>query len=152
VTGRLSQYNTSWWEEITQSLSVAQASSGDRMILLDNAELKRISVFLGKHDPKSTVTQLGGLLTVPALQANTIRIETLVHLAVMNCHGRRKPGLTEIDHWQNRQLASTWIASLEDPVVLMLREKLKWRPHKFDSTYARHGGGLTCSSVEVSAM
>ena len=86
------------------------------MVPLNAPELKRIAGFLGKYDLKSTVTQLGGLLTAPALQANTIRIETLVHLAVAHCHGRRKPGLTEIGHWLNRQLANTQIALLEDPV------------------------------------
>jgi len=86
------------------------------MIPLDDTELKRISGLLEKYDPKSTVTQLGGLLTTPALHANTIRIETLVHLAVAHCNGRRMPGLIEISHLLNRHLGSTWLASLEDPV------------------------------------
>lgn len=90
--------------------------SGTGMIPLNSPELKRITGFLKKYDLKSTVTQLGGLLTAPALQANTIRIETLVHLAVAHCHGRSKPGLIEIGHWLNRQLGNTQIASLEDPV------------------------------------
>ncbi|MFC1820907.1 hypothetical protein ACFLZG_07495 [Thermodesulfobacteriota bacterium] len=34
----------------------------------------------------------------------------------------------------------------------MLREKRKWRPHKRESTDARHGGGLTRISDEVSVM
>ena len=34
----------------------------------------------------------------------------------------------------------------------MLREKLKWRPHKSESTNAEHGGGATCISEEVSVM
>lgn len=86
------------------------------MVPLNAPELKRIAGFLGKYDLKSTVTQLGGLLTAPALQANTIRIETLVHLAVAHCRGCRKPGLTEIRHWLNKQLGNTQIARLEDPV------------------------------------
>ncbi len=86
------------------------------MIPLNAPELKRIAGFLHKYDLKSTVTQLGGLLTVPALQANTIRIETIVHLAVAHCHGYRKPSLAEIDRWLNRYLGNIWIALLEDPV------------------------------------
>ncbi len=86
------------------------------MVPLNSPELNHIAEFLGKYDLKSTVSQLGGLLTAPALQANTIRIETLVHLAVAHCNGRRKPGLTEIGHWLNRQLGNTQIALLEDPV------------------------------------
>ena len=34
----------------------------------------------------------------------------------------------------------------------MLREKLKWRPHKSESTNAEHRGGATCISEEVSVM
>ena len=34
----------------------------------------------------------------------------------------------------------------------MLREKLKWRPHKSESTDAGHRGGATRSSAEVSVM
>jgi len=86
------------------------------MIPLNGPELKRVAKSLEKYDLKSTVTQLGGLLTAPALQANTIRIETLVHLAVAHCHGYRKPSLTEIDGWLNKYLGNTRIALLEDPV------------------------------------
>ena len=34
----------------------------------------------------------------------------------------------------------------------MLREKFKWRPHKNESTDARHRGGATSSSDEVYVM
>lgn len=34
----------------------------------------------------------------------------------------------------------------------MLREKLKWKTHKSESTDAGHGGGATRSSNEVSVM
>ena len=34
----------------------------------------------------------------------------------------------------------------------MLREKFKWRPHKNESTDAKHRGGATRSSDEVSVM
>jgi RNA-directed DNA polymerase len=44
-------------------------------------------------------------------------------------------------------LCGTW-----EPVVSMAREKFKWRPHKNESTDARHGGGLPRSSDEVSVM
>lgn len=86
------------------------------MVPLDSPELENLVRFLVKYDPKATVAQLSGLLTVPALQANTIRIETVVHLAVTNCSGKRKPGLSEIRNWLNRQLGDTHIAQLEDPV------------------------------------
>jgi hypothetical protein len=34
----------------------------------------------------------------------------------------------------------------------MIRVKLKWRPHKIESTDARHRGGAARSSDEVSVM
>jgi len=34
----------------------------------------------------------------------------------------------------------------------MLREKHKWRPHKCESTDARHRGGTTRSSDEICVM
>lgn len=86
------------------------------MVQLNSPELKRLSEFLGKYDLRSTVAQLAGLLTVPSLQANTLRIETVVHLAVACCRGRRKPGPREIGNWLNRELGNTWVARSEDPV------------------------------------
>lgn len=34
----------------------------------------------------------------------------------------------------------------------MPREKLKWKPHKSQSTDAENRGGITCSSDEASVM
>ncbi len=86
------------------------------MVHLSSPELDKITKFLGKYDLKSTVSKLAGLLTAPSFQANTIRIEILVYLAVTYCRGNRKPGITEIRNWLNRQLAKTDILRLEDPV------------------------------------
>ena len=85
------------------------------MILLNASELKRTAASLEEYYAKSAVAQLGGLLTAPELQANTSRLETLVHLAVAHCHGCSSLGLTEIDEWLNSHLGNTQIASLEDP-------------------------------------
>lgn len=84
------------------------------MIPLGSEELARLAKFLEKYDLKSTISVLAGLLTVPQLQGNTLRIEILIHLAVAHCHGRRKPGYKEVGNWLNRQLG--YFASLEDPV------------------------------------
>ena len=48
---------------------------------------------------------------------------------------------------QYRLLCGTW-----EPVAAMSREKLKWKTHESESTDARHRGGLTRSSDEVSVM
>ena len=56
-------------------------------IPLNAPEFRQIAASLGKYDPKSVIPQVGALLTVPGLQANTVRLETLVHLAVAYCDG-----------------------------------------------------------------
>ena len=85
------------------------------MVSLNAPELRRTAASLEKYDAKSAVAQLGALLTVPELQANTVRLETLVHLAVAHCHGCSRPGVTQIDEWLNNHLGNTGIARLEDP-------------------------------------
>ena len=85
------------------------------MVTLNDPALQRIVGSLRKYDSKSTVTKLAGLLIVPRLQANAMRLETLVHLAVAHCQGRRDPGLAEISRWLNKRLLNTQIVHLEDP-------------------------------------
>ena len=85
------------------------------MVLLNAPELRRTAASLEQYDAKSAIAQLGALLTVPGLQANTIRLETLVHLSVAHCQGSRNPGLAEISRWLNNLLRDTWVARLEDP-------------------------------------
>lgn len=46
---------------------------------------------IAKLDPAQSATILGSLLTLPNAQANCVRIETLVHLALMAAKGRGKP-------------------------------------------------------------
>ena len=86
------------------------------MVSPSSPELEKIAKFLEKYDIRSTASRLAGLLTVPSLQASTIRIETLVHQATTYYRGNRKPGISEIRNWPNRQLGDTEIARLEDPV------------------------------------
>lgn len=78
--------------------------------ITDNLSLKLVN-----YQPEATTSCIGGLLTIPRLHANTIRIEFLVHLAVHNCQGKRKPGHKEIRRWLNRNLTSPLITDLEDP-------------------------------------
>ena len=46
---------------------------------------------LEEYDPLRLAASFAGLLTVPALQSNCLRLEILVHLALTHCHGSRKP-------------------------------------------------------------
>ena len=85
------------------------------MIPLDDPELKPLAKDLQKYDLRHTSSRLASLLTVPSLHANTIRLEILVHLAVLHCRGKRKPTLNDVDRWLNRFLGDTSIVMAEDP-------------------------------------
>lgn len=78
----------------------------------ENLTLSRL---LKEFSRKTTVARCAGLLTVPAFHANTIRIETLLHLAVANCVGKRKPTFSDIGRWLNRNLGNSAVAIAEDP-------------------------------------
>ena len=70
---------------------------------------------LAKYDPRATVARAAGLLTAPNLQANNLRVELLVHLAVAHCSGRKRPGHKELSDWLDNGLGRGYIAHLEDP-------------------------------------
>ena len=63
----------------------------------------------------STVAQIAGLLTVPTLQPYVLRIELLVHLAVIHCSGQRDPSPQDVTAWLTDYLDATPVALLEDP-------------------------------------
>ncbi|ACG74560.1 conserved hypothetical protein [Anaeromyxobacter sp. K] len=85
------------------------------MVSLDSQELSAFPELLQPYDAEATLARIAGLLACPTLQANTIRIETLVHLAVLHCRGTRRPTPTELRKWLSRTLGGTQIAMLEDP-------------------------------------
>ena len=70
---------------------------------------------LGSYRLGSTVAQLGGLLTVPSLQPYILRLEFLVHLAVLHCSGQRDPSQQDVTAWLTDYLGRTPVALLEDP-------------------------------------
>lgn len=86
------------------------------MIPIAAAETEKLARMMTKYVPRATIARTAGLLTVPHLQANTVRLEVLVHLAVTHCKGERKPTSTEIGRWLNQYLGKTQMAILEDPV------------------------------------
>ena len=84
-------------------------------ISLNAPEFRYIAACLGKYDPKSAIPLIGALLTIPELQANTFRLETLVHLAVANCCGNESVPVAQIGKWLNNYLENSKITNLEDP-------------------------------------
>jgi len=71
------------------------------------------------YDVKACIAAVGGLLTVPALQANTVRLEATAHLAVSNAAGRKKPHLQDAARWfkQVGQVFSRMEDAAEDVFV-----------------------------------
>ena len=84
------------------------------MVPLDFPDLIPITRLLRDYDRESTISLLAGLLTVPSLQANTMRIESVVHLAVAHCAGSRRPRRSEIGDWLNAGFKYSQIKSMED--------------------------------------
>jgi hypothetical protein len=86
------------------------------MIPIFNEKTEKLTQVLGKYAPRATIARAAGLLTVPSLQANTVRIEVLVHLAVAFCAGKEKPGYPELGRWLNNYLGNSQMSMYEDPV------------------------------------
>lgn len=82
---------------------------------LNLPEFQSLKNSLERFDLQSALSQLAGLLTIPTLQANSIRVETAVQLAVAHCHGKRKAKWTDVDHWLNSLLDKTQARIIEDP-------------------------------------
>jgi len=66
------------------------------------------------HPLKSAIL-VAGLLTEPSVQANTIRIEALIHLLLASANGTAAPSRRVITKWLNGELGSTTISLMEDP-------------------------------------
>ena len=69
---------------------------------------------LSKLNPVQTATAFGSLLTIPELQGNCFRIETLVHLTLMVAKGRDKPPKSFI-RTAFRALGDGFCGRMEDP-------------------------------------
>ncbi|WP_375415051.1 hypothetical protein [uncultured Bradyrhizobium sp.] len=65
-------------------------------------------------DPVEAAAVFGGLLTVPELQSNCIRLEGLVHIALTYCSGTRKPKASDVTRWF-AEFGKGWLGNMEDP-------------------------------------
>ncbi len=54
------------------------------------------------YDVRASIAAVGGLLTVPALQANAVRLEATAHLIVANAFGKKKPNKQDAARWFKR--------------------------------------------------
>lgn len=75
---------------------------------------KRLVKKLAKFERRSILTLLAGLLTLPELQSNCIRVEILVALALAYCKGKKKAEINDITGLFNK-IGKSRSASGEDP-------------------------------------
>ncbi|XFO64865.1 hypothetical protein SPSIL_009740 [Sporomusa silvacetica DSM 10669] len=66
--------------------------------------------------PIKAASLVSGLLTLPALHANTLRLEMLIHLIMSYSSGKKEPMVHHIQLWLNTELGATSFVYLEDPV------------------------------------
>ncbi|WP_146002904.1 hypothetical protein [Telmatospirillum siberiense] len=69
---------------------------------------------LAGYDPCKLAATFGGLLTVPDLQSNCLRLEALCHLALLCAHGNRNPNIKAVERWF-AALDDGPIGRMEDP-------------------------------------
>lgn len=89
--------------------------STDRNISAVTEERPNLQTDLERFDPLTSAALVAGLLTEPSLQANTLRIELLIHLLLAFARGNRNAGRREIARWINSELGATVFALMEDP-------------------------------------
>lgn len=77
-------------------------------------DYKEIISDLSKYNPYVVSAIVGSLLTLPELQANCIRIEVLVHLALIHCKGKDIPDSGAISQWF-QGLGDGICGRMEDP-------------------------------------
>lgn len=70
---------------------------------------------LSRYDARVVVACLGGMLTIPEYQPQTLRIEVLLHLACLHCRGKKKPGSEDFRRWLETVLGDHPVKRLEDP-------------------------------------
>ncbi len=71
---------------------------------------------LDPFHPVKSAALVAGLLTEPSFQANTLRLERLIHLLIAFGSGRKKPRDRDISRWLNKELGMTIFSQFEDPL------------------------------------
>lgn len=82
---------------------------------------KSLETFRPFH-PVETATIFGGLLTVPELQPNCVRLEGLTHIALAYCRGTKKPCSAEVSRWY-AEFGASWLGQMEDLAYRRLADR-----------------------------
>jgi hypothetical protein len=76
----------------------------------------RLARALQRFDAQATIGAIAGLLTEPDYQTASIRLEILLHLAVLHCEGHTRPRFPDLARWLQVVLAESPARHAEDPV------------------------------------
>ncbi len=82
--------------------------------ILGSSQFSDVAETLKDYEYRDTVTKIAGLLTLPQLQANNVRLEILSHLACLYCNGRHKPSPHDLEYLLNETPSLLSISNLED--------------------------------------
>lgn len=63
------------------------------------AHIDNLGVIFRPFNAKASIAAVGGLLTVPLLQANAVRLEATAHFLVANAVGKKKPNKQDAARW-----------------------------------------------------
>lgn len=92
------------------------AANGGDWMRVGDSDYAQLGRTLRKFDLHATIAAIGGLLTVPAHQAATLRLEVLAHLVTTYCDGEREPSTADVSEWLESTLANLVVRRMEDPV------------------------------------
>src|SRR5205085_6632174 len=101
----------------SRSLSTSGKGSemNDRTADFDSREFRAITRKLSSRSRQSAIPITAALLTVPEFAHGTLRLELLVHLAVLHCQGKLEVTLETLVQWVDIMLYGTSIRMKEDP-------------------------------------
>jgi len=77
------------------------------------SQAENLGSIFRSYDVKASIAAAGGLLTVPELQANTVRLEAIAHLIVASAEGKKRPNKQDAARWFKR--VGQAFARMEDP-------------------------------------
>lgn len=83
---------------------------------LNNQICLKIGQEISDFDKTSMLKISSGMLTLPELSANSVRLETLVHLSLIYSQGSKIPTRTLIKGVLNNSMGNSMIANMEDPI------------------------------------
>jgi hypothetical protein len=98
-------------EDVIRSMSAGLGAVPIARVIRGHSE---VLAGLAEFDPLRLAATFAGLLTVPELQSNCIRLESLVHISLAFGHGRRKP-VDKVIARLFSELGKGWLGYQEDP-------------------------------------